>query len=131
MGEVDHDQMPRLNGPQEQAGQILGMYQTLAPVLAPLDMTLEQLTLTKRGGWRMQTDAGGEVELGRGTAEEITQRLQRFIGTVGQVTQVYGRTVDAVEQADLRYPEGYALRLRGVTTLAAPPPVPKTKTTGH
>lgn len=131
VGEVDRDDMPHLDGPVEQAGQILGMYHTLAPLLAPLDMALDQLTLTKRGGWRMQTDAGGEVELGRGTAEEITQRVQRYIGTVAQVAKEYGRTVDAVEQADLRYTEGYALRLRGVTTLAAPAPVPKAKRTEH
>jgi len=131
VGEVDRDDMPRLEGPVEQAGQILGMYHTLAPLLAPFDMTLDQLTLTKRGSWRMQTDAGGVVELGRGTAEEITQRVQRFIGTVAQVAKEYGRTVDAVEQADLRYTEGYALRLRGVTTLAVPVPVPKPKQTGH
>jgi cell division protein FtsQ len=131
VGEVDRDDLPHLNGPEEQAGKILGMYRTLAPLLAPLDMTLEQLTLSNRGGWHMQTGAGGTVELGRGTAEEVTQRVQRFIGTVAQVAKAYGRTVDAVEQADLRYTEGYALRLRGVTTLAAPPPVPKTKTTGH
>jgi cell division protein FtsQ len=131
VGEVDRDDMPHLNGPVEQAGQILGMYHTLAPLLAPLDMALDQLTLSKRGGWQMQTDAGGEVELGRGTAEEITQRVQRFIGTVAQVAKVYGRTVDAVERADLRYTEGYALRLRGVTTLVAPVPVPQPKQTGH
>ncbi len=131
VGEVDRDDLPHLNGPEEQAGQILGMYRTLAPLLAPLDMALDQLTLSQRGGWRMQTDAGGSVELGRGTAEEITQRVQRFIGTVGQVAQVYGRTADAVEQADLRYAQGYALRLRGVSTLAVPPPLPKPKITGH
>ncbi|MEO5797774.1 MAG: cell division protein FtsQ/DivIB [Rhodoferax sp.] len=131
VGEVDRDDMPHLDGPVEQAGQILGMYRTLAPLLAPLDMSLDQLTLTKRGGWHIQTDAGGELELGRGTAEEITQRVQRFIGTVAQVAKEYGRTVDAVEQADLRYTEGYALRLRGVTTLATPAPVPKSKAIDH
>ncbi|WP_394787023.1 cell division protein FtsQ/DivIB [Rhodoferax sp.] len=118
--EVDRDDLPRLDGPVEQAGQILGMYHTLAPLFAPLDVTLDQLELTKRGGWRAQTDAGGVIELGRGTAEEITQRAQRFIGTVAQVAKEYGRAPDAVEQADLRYSEGYALRLRGVSTVAAP-----------
>ena len=129
--EVDSDDLPHLDGPVAQAGQILGMYQTLAPLFVPLDVALAGLELTKRGGWRAQTDAGGEIELGRGTTEEITQRAQRFIGTVGQVASAYGRTADALERADLRYGEGYALRLRGVTTLAAPVATPQKKQAEH
>ncbi|WP_369821592.1 cell division protein FtsQ/DivIB [Rhodoferax sp. OV413] len=129
--EVERDDLPHLDGPVAQAGQILGMYQTLSPLFAPLDMALDQLTLTNRGGWRAQTNAGGEIELGRGTTEEITQRAQRFIGTVAQVATAYGRTADALERADLRYGEGYALRLRGVTTVATPVATPKKKQAEH
>ncbi len=129
--DVDREDMPRLQGPVPQAGQILGMYQTLAPLFAPLNMTLDQLTLSNRGGWSVLTDAGGEIELGRGTTEEITQRALRFIRTVTQVASGYGRKADAVERADLRYSEGYALRLRGVTTLAEPLPVAKQKLPEH
>ena len=35
-----------------------------------------------------------------------------------QVTSRYGRTVTALESADLRHQEGYAIRLRGVSTVA-------------
>jgi cell division protein FtsQ len=35
------------------------------------------------------------------------------------VTSRYGRKSDALETADLRHKDGYALRLRGVSTLAA------------
>ena len=44
--------------------------------------------------------------------------MRRFVQTLTQVTAKYGRRVDALESADLRHNEGYALRLRGVSTLA-------------
>jgi len=38
------------------------------------------------------------------------------------VTQRYGRNATTLEYADLRYEQAYALRLRGVTTLAMASP---------
>lgn len=115
--EVHGSDLPRLAGPDEQSGQILGMYRTLAPLFDPLDSSIALLELTGRGSWRVQLDSGAMVELGRGTPEEITARIERFAKTLTAVAGQYGRGVDALESADLRYPEGYALRLRGVTTV--------------
>jgi len=122
--EVHRSDLPRLAGPDEQSGQILGMYRTLAPLFDPLESAIEQLELTGRGSWRVQLDSGAVIELGRGTPEEITARIERFAKTLTTVVGQYGRGVDALEAADLRYPEGYALRMRGVTTVttAVPPP---------
>ncbi len=124
VAEVHRNDLPRLLGPQEQSGQILGMYRTLAPLFDPVDSALEQLELTSRGSWRAHLDSGAVVELGRGTPEEIEERILRFVKTVTTVAGHYERGVDALESADLRYPEGFALRLRGVTTVttAVPPP---------
>ena len=44
--------------------------------------------------------------------------MQRFVRTLPQITQQYQRTAEALEYADLRYPDGYALRLRGVSTVS-------------
>ena len=48
-------------------------------------------------------------------------RLQRFVRTLTQVAGKYGRRADALESADLRYEDGYALRLKGVTTGSSAP----------
>jgi cell division protein FtsQ len=58
------------------------------------------------------------MELGHGTQQEIGDRLQVFFKTLTQITSRYGRTASSLLSADLRYENGYALRLRGVTTLA-------------
>jgi cell division protein FtsQ len=121
VGEVEQEDLPRLAGPEGQAPQVLAMYRALAPLFTPLDTTLEQLELTSRGGWRARTDAGAVIELGSGTIQEVSARTERFVHTLTQVAARHGRSADAVETADLRYGEGYALRLRGVTTLTAQP----------
>jgi cell division protein FtsQ len=44
--------------------------------------------------------------------------LKLFSKTLTQVASRYGRTTTSLLSADLRYESGYALRLRGVSTLA-------------
>lgn len=120
VAEVD-DSLPRLDGPTQQAGQVLGMYRVLQPLFAPYELSLEALTLSKRGSWRAVLDTGAAIELGRGQSEEVAARTQRFLVTVAPVARQYGRTLASVEGADLRHNEGYALRLRGVTTVVTDP----------
>jgi cell division protein FtsQ len=117
--EVEQDALPRLHGPDGQAAQVLAMYQTLAPVFEPMDLALEQVELTGHGGWRARLDTGAQIELGGGTVAEVLTRTQRFLKTLTQVTSRYGRLPEALETADLRHQDGYAIRLRGVTTLTA------------
>jgi cell division protein FtsQ len=116
VAEVD-DSLPHLEGPVEQAGQVLGMYRVLAPLFQPYDLSIDDLSLSSRGSWRVTLDSGAVVELGRGRGEDVVARTQRFLRTVTPVASQYGRTIAAVEGADLRHNEGYALRLRGVTTV--------------
>lgn len=120
VAEVD-DQLPRLDGPVEQAGQVLGMYRLLAPLFQPYELSVVELGLSSRGSWHVLLDSGALVELGRGRSEEVVARTERFLRTVTQVAAQYGRTVASVEGADLRHNEGYALRMRGVTTVVNDP----------
>lgn len=117
--EVEQDALPRLNGPDGQAAPVLAMYQTLAPAFELMDLALEQVELTGHGGWRARLDTGAQIELGGGSAAEVLARTQRFLKTLTQVTSRYGRMPEALETADLRHQDGYAIRLRGVTTLTA------------
>ena len=53
----------------------------------------------------------------RSDTQEVMARVARLTQTLAQVSQRYGRPTQALESADLRYVNGYALRLRGVSTL--------------
>ena len=120
-GEVDVEGLPRLGGPDRQAAQVLAMYRAVAPLFAPLDLNAEQMELTGRGSWRLWLDTGATVELGRGDVAEVLPRVQRFVQTLTQVTSRYGRRPEALVSADLRYGDGFAIRLRGVGTVTAEP----------
>lgn len=125
VGEVDQEALPRLSGPEGQAAQVLAMYQALQPAFDDMDMALEQLELTVHGGWRARLDTGAVIELGAGSVAQVLAITQRFLKTLTQVTSRYGRNPEALETADLRHQDGYAIRLRGVTTLAADAPIKK------
>lgn len=123
VGEVEQDSLPRLSGPEGQGAEVLAMHRTLVPLFAPMALSVDQLELSVGGSWRAILETGAEIELGRGGVADITARVQRFLGTVTQVTSRYARHASSVESADLRHENGYALRLRGVsTTVAAVPP---------
>lgn len=121
-GDAESEELPRLVGPDSQSGAVLESYQSLNALFTPLDASIEQLELTGRGGWRLQLDGGAVIELGRGTPQELKDRLQRFTHTYTQVMSAYQRAgLDKVESVDLRHNQGYAIRLRGVSTVVVAP----------
>ena len=113
-GDLENEELPLLSGPAGQAPRVLQAYQTLAPLFEEMDSVLEQLQLSPQGGWRAQLDTGAVIELGHGSLTEVQARTRRFVDTAVQVSSRFGRDV---ESADLRYTSGYALKLRGVTTI--------------
>jgi cell division protein FtsQ len=120
-GDVEVEGLPRLAGPDDQARQVLAMYRAVTPLVEPLDLAVEGLELSGRGSWQLALDNGARVELGRGDAAEVVPRLQRFVQTLTQVASRYSRRPESLVSADLRYGDGYALRLRGVGTVEAAP----------
>jgi cell division protein FtsQ len=118
VGDVEQDELPRLEGPEAQSADVLAMYRALEPLFEPLDLSLARLALTPRGSWQLELDTGASIELGRGTREEVAARTQRFVQTLTQVTSRYARRPEALVSADLRHGDGYAVRLRGVGTTA-------------
>ena len=113
--DVEDDDLPRLAGPDGSSVHVLAMLARVQAVLAPLGGRVDALELSGRGSWQATLDKGAVVELGRGSDDEVTARAARFVTTLPQVTQKYQRPL---EYADLRHPDGYAVRLRGVSTTA-------------
>ncbi len=119
LDDADAERLPRMKGPVAESQTVAGMYLALVPRLQALDMEIELLELTPRGSWRVQTQQGAQIELGRGSRAEILERLDMFLTTLKQVTARYERGVSALAGADLRHKDGYALRLHGVSTVEA------------
>lgn len=121
LGELDREGLPRLQGPEGSAPRVLQMYHSLAPALKPLHVGLDSLTLNARGSWDAVLDNDAQIELGGGTTEDVLQRVQRLVRTLPQITSQYQRSAADLASADLRYEDGYALRLKGVTTGSSAP----------
>ena len=115
-GDVEQDNLPRLRGPEGQSMQVLQMYRAIRPLFEPLELAIEQLALSAHGSWNAELDSGALIELGRGSEQEVVERTRRFVQTLTQVTSRHNRRSDALVSADLRHGNGYAVRLRGVTT---------------
>lgn len=122
LGDVEQEALPRLAGPEGESSQVLATYRALQPLFEPLDLAVDQLVLTGRGSWQATLDTGAVVELGRGTQAELVGRVQRFVQTLTQATAKLGRRPEALVSADLRHGDGYAIRLRGVSTTVAETP---------
>lgn len=117
LGDVEDQDLPTFEGPPGQAAPMWTMYQQLQPRLAPHRIDIHRLELSGRGSWRVETEDGVQIELGRGGVDEVLARVDQFARTLDQVTRHFGRPL---LHADLRHADGYAVRLQGVTTL--PPP---------
>jgi cell division protein FtsQ len=120
VGDVEDEHLPTLDAPAnpspDEAASMLSMLRRLKPVLAPLG-EIETLQLTERGSWSVELDNDASIEIGRGQPDEIVNRVDRFVRTLPELMRQYQ---GPLSHADLRYPEGYAVRLRGLTTLQAP-----------
>jgi cell division protein FtsQ len=115
VGDLDAgDKLPLLSGPDGSAAQVQQMQQALDRVFQPLGRRVGELALSGRGSWSLVLDDQAEIELGRGTPDEVIARTQRFASTLSQVTGAYRAPLLS---ADLRHNGGYAVRLRGVTTI--------------
>jgi cell division protein FtsQ len=112
LAEFDGD-LPRFAGPDGHAAEMRDRYAEWSAQLAGLALTLKELRLTARGGWSLR--ASGEagplaVELGR---DEPDARLARFVGAYGGTLGTLARAGTRVEHVDLRYRNGFAVRVPG------------------
>ena len=125
LGDVEDDSLPTLAGPEGSSQHVLAMLAKLEGVVGPLGARIDTLTLSGRGSWQATLDSGAVVEMGRGSDEEVLARSARFVATLGQVTSRFQRPL---AYADLRHNDGYAVRLRGVSTTSdAAPSRPASK----
>jgi len=105
--------LPLFAGPAGTEGELARRYRRFAELLAPLGAAPERVVLTARHAWQLRAGAL-DLELGRDGAEPVEQRLARFVAaypeSLGKLPQA---TATARRHVDLRYPNGFALRVAG------------------
>ncbi|TAK90561.1 MAG: FtsQ-type POTRA domain-containing protein [Burkholderiaceae bacterium] len=122
--EEDGD-LREFSGPQDQADaamQVTQRYRQLQQWLAPLQRTVQTLSLSERNGWHVVLDDGMQMELGRESrespnaqaGESIQARVLRYVAAAPEVTRTLAKKIDSV---DLRYPNGFAIRAAGLRVM--------------
>lgn len=117
-GQIDTDSLPALSGPVRKASDVLSLYQSLQSSLQThakgTNWQIVQLSLNPLGMWRAVLDNKAVLELGSGTKEEILVRTTRWLIAVPELRNKYN--AHSLQNVDLRYPNGFATRLSGITT---------------
>jgi cell division protein FtsQ len=103
--------LPLFAGPAGTEGELARRYRRFSELLAPLGDKAERVVLTPRHAWQLRLATGLLVELGRDGPEPVEQRLERFVDAFPATLGQLGRT--RYERVDLRYPNGFALRVTG------------------
>lgn len=97
--------LPLFVGPYEQADEMARQYRRFTAQLAPIERSVTRVKLSARAAWQVRLDDGLTLELGR---TDMDARLERFV-------LVYDRTIGrmppSVAQVDLRYANGFAVRM--------------------
>ncbi len=110
--------LPLFAGPAGSEGEIARRYRSFAAILAPLGEVPDRVILTPRYAWqlRLAGDQNGalNLELGRDGPEPVEQRLARFVAAYPESLGRLPRRAAADHGfVDLRYPNGFALRVAG------------------
>lgn len=106
-----NESLPIFTGPQGSEGELTRRYRRFVELLAPLGEAPERVLLTPRHAWQLRLASGLNLELGRDAAEPVEQRLARFVAAYPDSLARLGRRF---EHVDLRYPNGFALRVAGL-----------------
>src|ERR1700722_8571501 len=110
-GELE-EELPAFDGPEGTAKEVVARYRDFKTWFAPLDATPEEVTLSPRYAWTVKLSNGMQVELGRERNQDtLFDRTRRFVAAWSAVT---GRWGNDIEYADLRYPNGFAVKAAGM-----------------
>ena len=107
-GKADED-LPLFVGPEGSEAELAAHYRGFARLVEPLGSPLERLVLTPRYAWQLRLANGLNVVLGR-DAEVAQKRLERFVGAY---PETLGRLPGRHDYVDLRYANGFAVRVKG------------------
>jgi cell division protein FtsQ len=121
MGAEEQAKLPLFAGPAGTEGELARRYRRFTELVAPLGMApehgvLASVVLTPRHAWRLRMASGLELELGRDGAEPVEARLARFVAaypdSIGRLPRAAAGS-EHRRHVDLRYPNGFALRVAG------------------
>lgn len=114
LAEAEEDaHLLEFSGPVGSEKEVVARLADLNGWFAPLGLSVESLDLSDRYAWSMKLNNGITVELGREkSSTTLKERVDRLVGIYPQLVE---RLQNRIENIDMRYPNGLALRAQGLT----------------
>lgn len=101
--------LPLFIGPEGSAPEILARYHELSELMTGIGRQPQSVVLSPRQAWQVRLDDGVLIDLGRDEAKSpVRERLARFLAAYREVGE---KLRSKAEVVDLRYPNGFAVRL--------------------
>ncbi|HEX5093866.1 MAG TPA: FtsQ-type POTRA domain-containing protein [Burkholderiales bacterium] len=101
--------LPVFAGPEGSEAELTRRYRGFVDILAPLGVKPARVVMSRRRAWLLRLDDGLAIALGRDAEHDpVEARLRRLVAAY---PESIGRMTHKVEHVDLRYPNGFALRL--------------------
>jgi cell division protein FtsQ len=97
-------ELPVFIGPDGTAREIAIQFRYFHRSLQAIGQTPVQVQVSPRRAWRLKLQSGLTLELGR---EQVEARIARFVAVYDRALGPFGQPVD---QVDLRYANGFAVR---------------------
>jgi len=101
------DSLPAFIGPPGSEAEVARRYARFAAIVAPLGTKVERVVLSARHAWQLRLANGLHLALGR-DPEAAELRLKSFVAAYPATLSEGGRRYEYV---DLRYPNGFAVRV--------------------
>jgi cell division protein FtsQ len=113
-------ELPLFAGPAGSEMELTQRYAAFRRLLAPLALAPQQVLVSPRYAWQLKLSNGLSVQLGRDSERDrIADRLARFVSVYAQTLGSFARPLEYV---DLRYSNGFALRVPDIRNLESPRP---------
>lgn len=113
LAEAEEDgDLPEFAGPAGSEKEVMMRYRELQAWFAPVNLAPGAVHLSGRYAWAVKLDNGMTVELGREqTSTTLKERVERLVAVYPQLV---ARLQDRIENVDMRYPNGMALKAGGL-----------------
>ena len=109
----EEGELPQFAGPTGSEKEVVSRFNELREWLAPINLVPDGVALSSRYAWSAKLNNGMQLEIGREQDKTtVKQRIDRLISVYPQLV---ARLQDRIDNVDLRYPNGMALRASGMS----------------
>lgn len=103
-------------GPEGSEKEVVARFHQFSHWFAPIALAPQALALSHRYAWTVKLDNGMTVQLGRAEGDATLQaRIARLVSVYPQLQE---RLRGKIENLDMRYPNGLALKAEGLVATA-------------